>query len=632
VFFRTISITPKSAEVSVEVEVREYVFGADLEARVTLARDGQTIGAILPLADGEGTLELTIRNPALWWTHDLGDPALYDLRVELIADGKIVDVHEDKVGIRTIELDQGPDPEENATLFAFKLNGVRIFAKGANWIPADSFIGAVDETRYRTLLELSREANMNMLRVWGGGIYEKPAFYRLCDELGILIWQDFIFSCAHYPDHDPEFRTEVTHEAEEIVRRLRNHPCIALWCGNNENDWISDMRDWRHPGADFPGRWIYHEMLPKVTARLDPTRPYWPSSPYGGNDHNSDLAGDKHNWQVWHGMIYPRRFGEEPKQDQSPQGISYRHYAEDMGRFISEFGMHAAPILETLRRNVPPSDLYWGSEALIYRNKDPKPVKANWLMEVHTGLPTSLEDYIVRSMMAQAEGLKFGIEHYRRRKPHCSGTLVWQLNDCWPGFSWSVLDYYAFPKAGYFYLKRVFAPVLASFREEVGGVSLWITNDTLQTIQDEIVVRYGDFTGEPWFQKTLQIQVEANASQRVAYFPWEELGRKDPRQEYVAVRSSKGIFPDNRLFLVEVKDLVRPTPQVLADITAMERGCQVRLRSDVYAYFVHVIVPIEGTRYDDNYFDIWPNEERTIRIRNVEGREITPDDIQVGWR
>ncbi len=634
VFFRTLSIAPESAEVSVQIDTREYAPGAELQARVSLARDGRAIGATLSLVNGEGTLKLTIREPTLWWTHDLGDPSLYNLRVELIADGGIVDVHEEKVGIRTIELDQSPDPEENAMLFAFRLNGVRIFAKGANWAPADSFIGAINEARYRTLLELSREANMNMLRVNGVGLYEKPAFYRLCDELGILIWQDFMFACAFYPDHDPEFRAAVTREAEEIVRRLRNHPCIALWCGNNENDQHGNEWDWQHPWADFPGKWTCHEMLPKVTARLDPSRPYWPSSPYGGSDHNSALEGDKHNWQVWSGRLYPRLFGEELKEDHSPEGVSYRHYAEDMGRFISEFGMHAAPILETLRRNVPSSDLYWGSDALAYRSKeDLGPFKkANWLMEAHTGLPTSLEDYIERSMMAQAEGLKFGIEHYRRRKPHCSGTLIWQLNDCWPGISWSVLDYYAFPKAGYFYLKRAYAPVLASFREETGGVSLWIMNDTLEVIQDEIHVIYGDFEGHRRYEKALRIQVGPNTLQRVVDFPWEELGRQDPKQEYIAIRSSKRLFPDNRLFFVEIKDLVRPTPQVSVEITCTEEGCQVRLRTDVYAYFVHAVVPIQGTRYDDNYFDIWPGEERAIQIRSVEGREITADDIQVRWR
>ena len=638
VFFRTLSIAPESAEVSVQIDTREYAPGAELQARVSLARDGRATEATLPLVNGEGTLELTIRKPTLWWTNDLGDPSLYDLRVELIADGGIVDVHEEKVGIRTIELDQSPDPEENAKLFAFRLNGVRIFAKGANWAPADSFMGDIDEARYRTLLELSREANMNMLRVNGVGLYEKPAFYRLCDELGILIWQDFIFTLAHYPDDDPEFRAVVTREAEEIVQRLRNHPCIALWCGNNECDQGADMRNWQHPGADFPGKWIYHEMLPKVTARLDPSRPYWPSSAYGGNDDNSALEGDKHNWQVWSGRIFPRRFGEEPKRDISPEGVSYRHYAEDMGRFISEFGMHAAPSLETLRRNIPSSDLYLGSEALAYREaltyrkKGSHLFKMNWMMEAHTGLPTSLEDYIERSMMTQAEGLKFGIEHYRRRKPHCSGALIWQLNDCWPGISFSVLDYYAFPKAGYFSLKRAYAPVLASFREETEGVSLWITNDTLEAIRDEIHVIYGDFEGHGRYEKALRIQAEPNTSQRVAYFAWEELGRQDLKQEYIAVRSSKRLFPDNRLFFVEIKDLVRPTPQVSVDITSTEEGCQVRLRTDVYAYFVHAVVPIDGTRYDDNYFDIWPGEERTLQVRSAEGREITADDIQVSWK
>jgi len=632
VFFRTLEITSQAARVAVQIEVDRWNDLPDLTAHVCLERAGQSIDDTVSLATVQGEIELEVPQPTLWWTHDLGDPALYDLTVELRAGSELLDTYEEQVGIRTITVDQSPDPEEPGTkFFTFVLNGVKIFAKGADWIPADSFISQVDESRYRDLLELAVAANMNMLRVWGGGIYEKDAFYRLCNELGVLVWQDFMFACAPYPDHDPDFMAEVEREAVAVVQRLRNHACIALWCGNNENDWIADQVHWQQPGYQFPGWRIYHELLPPIVERMDGSRLYWPSSPYGGNDHNDEREGNRHNWQVWHGLVFPRRFGQQPDRHFTPEGVSFRHYAEDQARFVSEFGMHAAPMLETLRRNIPSTGLHLGSPEMLYRNKDNPKDKGNCLMALCTGLPTTLEQYVDFSMIAQAEGLKFGIEHYRRRKFHCSGTLFWQLNDCWPGLSWSVLDYYLFPKAGYFYAKRVYAPVLASFKEEEDGVSLWITNDTLEEFSDTVTVFHGDFAGRKLYEEMLAVRVPANASVKVRHFSLDELGTEDPRREYLAVCSPSGRFYDNRHFFVEVKDLVRPKPDLKVEIAKGRDGkYEVRVATDVYAYFVKLVVPIEGTKFSDNYFDLFPGQERVIEVWNEAGRRLEENDIAVG--
>ena len=632
VFFRTLELKPQAAQVAIQIGVERWNDILDLTAHVCLERDGQSIVGIVSLATAQGEIQLEVPEPSLWWTHDLGNPALYDLTVELRARGEILDTYEERVGIRTIAVDQSPDPEEPGTkFFTFVLNGIRIFAKGADWIPANSFVGQVDESRYRELLELAVAANMNKLRVWGGGIYEKDAFYWLCDELGVLVWQDFMFACAPYPDHDPDFMAEVEREAVAVVQRLRNHPCIALWCGNNENDWIADQRHWQQPSYRFPGWRIYHELLPPIVERMDGTRLYWPSSPYGGNDHNDDREGNRHNWQVWHGLVFPRRFGQQPERRFTPEGVSFQHYAEDMARFVSEFGMHAAPVLETLRRNIPAPGLHLGSPELLYRNKDNPKDKGDCLMASCIGLPTTLEQYVDFSMIAQAEGLKFGIEHYRRRKFHCSGTLFWQLNDCWPGLSWSVLDYYLFPKAGYFYVKRAYAPILASFKEEVDGVSLWITNDTLEDFSDTVTVFHGDFSGRKLYEEMLEVRVPANASVKVRHLSFDELGIEDPRQEYLAVCSQSGRFYSNRHFFVEVKDLVRPKPDLKVEIAAGSDGkYEVRVATDVYAYFVKLVVPIEGTRFSDNYFDLFPGQERVIEVWNEAGRRLEENDIAVG--
>ncbi len=648
VFFKTLEITPQAARVAVQVEAERWTDLPALTAHIRLERDGQAIAGMVPLSEGErGEIELELPDPALWWTHDLGEPALYDLTVELRAGEQVLDTYHERAGVRTVEVDQSPDPDEpGARFFTFVLNGVKIFAKGANWIPADSFVSQVDESRYRELLELAVAANMNMLRVWGGGIYEKGAFYRLCDELGFLLWQDFMFACAPYPDHDPEFMAEVEREAEAVLRRLRNHPCIALWCGNNENDWIADQVHWQQPGFRFPGWRINHELLPAIVQRLDGTRLYWPSSPYGGNDHNDEREGNRHNWQVWHGLVFPRRFGQCPERHFTPEGISFRHYAEDTARFVSEFGMHAAPVLETLRRNVPAASLRLGSPELLYRNKDDPKDKGNHLMASCTGLPTTLEQYIDFSMIAQAEGLKFGIEHYRRRKFHCSGTLFWQLNDCWPGLSWSVLDYYHFPKAGYFYAMRAYAPVMASFKAETNdSVSLWIVNDTLAAITDTVVWGHGAFDDRKLHEEELEISVPANSVSHVAHIPASVLNSDDPARRYLYVRSARGLFPDNRHFFVDIKHLKRPPANLKVEKAATLRqaqgrllrlrsgqaddGVEVRVGSDVYAYFVKLTVPTEGTRFSDNYFDLFPGQEKAIRVWNTLGQRLTVDDVAV---
>jgi beta-mannosidase len=503
------------AAVAVRVEIERFAADGPLTASITLAdakrTDERSVVEQTLVLDGAGshlaaTAYLTVENPRLWWTHDLGESTLYELLVTLRYGDTELDRQERRVGIRTVELDQSPDPAERGTrYFRFVLNGVPIFARGADWIPADSFVGAIRNERYEMLLGAAKDANMNMLRVWGGGIYEHECFYDLCDRLGLLVWQDFMFACAAYPERPPEFVAEVEKEARYQVGRLRSRPCLALWCGNNENQWIHDRVHWQEPANAVPGALYYHEILPCVVEELDGKTPYWPGSPFGGNDHNSREEGNVHNWEVWHGN-FPRRFGEEPRQESTPENVSFLRYAEDAGRFISEFGMHASPVYETLRRAIPKEQLYHHSPSMDHHNKDDPKNKGDNLMLTVTGLPKDLDEYIDFSMIAQAEGLKFGIEHFRRRKPHCSGTLFWQLNDCWPCLSWSVLDYYGFGKAGYYYVRRAYAPILGSFKVlEAGAVELWITNDTLSRVEDYVTARLGTFAGEPLWEENLRI-------------------------------------------------------------------------------------------------------------------------------
>jgi beta-mannosidase len=638
VHFYTLEIerSEDKAAVAVRVEVEHFAADGPLTASITLASEGRPAAEHTFTLEGAGThlagtTYLTVESPRLWWTHDLGEPFLYDLRVVLIQDGTELCRQERRVGIRTIELDQSPDPAERGTrFFRFVLNGVPIFARGADWIPADSFLGAIPQERYEELLEAAKEANMNMLRVWGGGIYEHDHFYGLCDRLGLLVWQDFMFACATYPEEPPEFVAEVEAEAHYQLRRLRGHPCLALWCGNNENQWIHDRTYWDKPDNKVPGTLYYDKILPRAVAELDGKTPYWPGSPYGGSDHNAREEGNVHNWEVWHGN-FPRRFGEEPHREPTPENVSFLRYAEDMGRFISEFGMHASPVYETLRRAIPPRQLYHHSQSMHHHNKDDPKNKGDNLMLTVTGLPKDLEEYIDFSMIAQAEGLKFGIEHFRRRKPHCSGTLFWQLNDCWPVLSWSVLDYHGFGKAGYYYVRRAYAPILASFKVlEGGGVELWITNDTLAEVTENATVRLGAFAGDLVWEESLPIRVEANSSRPVGHWEGSKINGRPDR--YLSVRSPEGLFPTNRHFFAAIKDLRRTPVQPEATITpAGDHELRVRLQAPGYAYFVHLSVSNEDTRFGDNYFDLEPGDSHTIVVANERGN-LAPEMVTVGWR
>jgi beta-mannosidase len=635
--FYTLDISPASdrAAVAVRVETERFATYGPLEVVITLAgQDGRQVAGRSLVLEREGfdrTAYLTVENPRLWWTHDLGEPVLYDLRVDLLQEGEILDSRESRVGIRKLELDQSPDPDERGTrFFRFVLNGVPIFARGADWIPADSFIGAIKDERYEELLLAAKEANMNMLRVWGGGIYEHDIFYDLCDSLGLLVWQDFMFACAVYPEVPPSFVAEVEAEARYQVRRLRSRPCLALFCGNNENQWIHDRTFWDREDTTVPGALYYHEVLPRIVAALDGRTPYWPGSPFGGDDHNDRRQGNVHNWEVWHGN-FPRHFGEESRQDPTPAYVSYLRYAEDSGRFISEFGMHASPVRETLHRAIPEDQLYHHSPSMDHHNKDNPKNKGDNLMLTVTGLPEDLDEYVDFSMISQAEGLKFAIEHFRRRKPHCSGTLFWQLNDCWPVLSWSIIDYNGFGKAGYYFARRAYAPLLASFKPlPDGSIELWLTNDTLSEVEDEVTVHLATFGGETLWEENLKIQTPANASLPVAR--WTAGRASGAPDRYLSVRSARARFPSNRHFFAAIKDLDRVPVEPDVDIDPIgEHELSVRLTAPAYAYFVHLETPDETLRSTDNYFDLEPGEERKIAVTNVE-RPLTPEMIKVRGR
>ncbi|MBM4431083.1 MAG: hypothetical protein FJ026_12160, partial [Chloroflexi bacterium] len=456
-------------------------------------------------------------------------------------------------------------------------------------------------------------ANFNMLRVWGGGIVEDPCFYRRCDEAGIMVWQDFPFACSLYPDDDPGFCAEVQREAETIVRQLRNHPSLVLWCGNNENDWIYARRvatGWQLP--TFYGRKIYHEILPEVCARLDPSRPYWPSSPYGGEDPNSDLVGDRHHWDV-------------PINLKDPvERVNFRRWCAERGKFVSEFGVLAPPGEESLRRFLPPGEQHVGSPGWRFHNNLFEMDNLATSLRLTWGEPTSLSlgEYVLATQIIQAEALKMAFEHLRRRQFATSGALFWAYNDCWGAIGWSVVDYTLARKPSFYHVRRALAPLLVSLHPHGNQVELWLTNGTRQDHQCSLEWGVLDLRGSfPDLAHTETVS-HANRAQHVATIHLSpamqaEKGRYLPFGRLLVDGET---VAHNRCFLTgfAFKDLRLPPAEIVHSLQQVEGGEEAKwllqLQATAFAWAVRLQVP-SSVWVEDNYFDLLPGERREITLR-----------------
>jgi beta-mannosidase len=617
--FDTLSASPEAARVHITVDAPH---DAALVVEVVLTDPDGAVVFSRTSQPGDASGGLDIQRPRLWWSADLGEQPLYGLTVRLSDGDRLVDEFRRDVGIRTITLDESPDPDEpGTTFFRFVLNGVPIFAKGACWVPTTSFVGDVASEPYDRLLDDAVGANMNMIRVWGGGIYEPDAFYDLCDRKGLLVWQDFMFACAHYPEQG-EFAASVKIEVEEQVRRLRHHACLAVWCGNNESQAMNRINT--DKGGDpvrLSGTALYDDLIPEVLGRLDPEALYRPGSPWGSPNPNGMTAGDVHDWTVWHGV--PPIPEDEMVGDfaTTPEGVSYFRYAEDTSRFVSEFGLQAAPALATLKRWMDPADLHPDSEGFLARIKD-EARKADLMMAPVTGLPTTIEDYVDFTQWCQAEGLKFGIEHFRRRTPHCSGALIWQFNDCWPCVSWSLVDYDGVQKASWFAVRRAFAPVLASFKVEGGVAELWITNDTLEPVSGEAEIALSRLDGGSEWTRAATFTIAPNTGAPV----WR--GEVEAADDLVlTVRSVADLFLPNRELLAPIArlDLSKGARPEMTIRQVAPRVLAVDLSAETWLAFVHLVSDRADLRFSDNYFDMAASERRTLTITG--DKDLSPSDI-----
>ncbi len=577
------------------------------------APDGTKIDEqTLPVTDDVVHATFVLDNPQLWWPRGYGEQPLYRIEAVLRQQAQVLDRNEKRVGMRHVQLVQRPVHDGNGTTFFFSVNNTPIFCGGANWIPADSFLPAVTPERYRTWLQYAADANMTMLRVWGGGIYENDVFYDICDELGLLVWQDFLFGCGIYPAHE-EFQKSVEAEAEAALLRLRHHPSIVLWCGNNEDYSIAQSKglyDSSFTGnfttTQFPARAIYERLLPEVCARLDPERPYWPGSPYDGSDANSTEQGDTHAWHIWG--------GDKPYQD----------YPETKARFVSEFGMGSLPALSTIEGFTLPEERYPQSRTIEHHNKsDNGARKLTGYIIDNVRIPADLPGYIYATQFIQAEAMGLGIRSWRRHWGHLDeqtgGALLWQLDDCWPVSSWAIIDYAFRPKPAYYAVKRELAPLVVGLARVNGDFAeVWAVNGLMKPVEARVNVSVWTLDGKLVAEEHLKASLDANQGT--------ELGRMhyDEQAHIVSARLllNGETVARATLWPEPYKYLTLPDPEITVE------------RLDAHTLRVEAKRPAkgvwltahDGVQWSDNMLDLLPNEAQIIKVHGLGNGE-----IQVQW-
>ncbi|MFN0037057.1 MAG: glycosyl hydrolase 2 galactose-binding domain-containing protein [Saprospiraceae bacterium] len=608
VFVTTHSITPEKARM-----VALFRYRSDLKFPVTVFfKEGKRKSVeerVLWPGTHTDSVTYDVENPRLWWCAGMGEHPLYDFTIEVKKGFQTIEKQDVRMGIRTVEL--VTEKDEKGESFYFKLNGKPVFAKGANYIPQDIFQDRVDPARTKKLLDDVVAANMNMLRVWGGGIYEDETFYQLCDARGILVWQDFMYACALYPGNGRFLKT-AAFEALEQIERLRQHPCIALWCGNNENNeawhnwgWQMQFNEAQRTQLWREYQLLFNDLLRTYVENNAGGVPYWESSPrYGRRNPNSLTEGDSHYWGVW--------IDEEPIEI----------YNKRVPRFMSEYGFQSFPDWRTIQSYTEPSDRQLDSKVMLTHQKFPR---GNALMAEYMKrdyrLPQKFEDFVYVSQVVQADAIRTGIEAHRRNKPYCMGTLYWQLNDVWPVASWSSIDYYGRWKALHYYAREAFKPVAALPILEGDVLKIYGVNDQADSVKVTLNVRAYTFEGAKLLEFTLPELLVSPDSSKVL---WESplktiLDGKKPENCVVVIELTDGdilIWSRRLFYAVPPRKMNLPNPGL--KITAVEKvegGYMLSLQTDgKLAKNVHLQTDEEGF-FTDNYFDLLPGERQEIYFK-----------------
>jgi beta-mannosidase len=566
--------------VTLDVKVTTAHHSGDVTATIA----GQSVAATC--VNGTACLTVTIWNPDLWWPAGQGDQPLYDLTIK----AGDATTHR-RIGLRHIELVTTPDAAGLG--FKFRVNGRDIFCKGANWIPADALAGQITDAKTRDLLQSAVDANMNMIRVWGGGRYERDSFYDTCDELGLLVWQDFMFACNLYPS-DPAFLAEVTAEVAENVARIQHHACLALWCGDNE---LIGALNWYEVSRKDRDRYLvnYDRLNRAIETTLkatDPAAIWWPSSPSPGllsfgDAWHDDGSGDMHFWSVWH------------------EGRDFYHYRDVSPRFCSEFGFQSYPSMNAVRRFAGPEDQNIAAPVLESHQKNAGGnARIAETMFRYFRWPKHFEDFVYLSQIQQGLAIKTAVTHWRSLKPHCMGTLIWQLNDTWPVCSWASLDHGGDWKLMHHMARAFYAPVLV----------------TAVPVGDRIVLRGINDGPTPQSVQVCARAIRPDGSQR-------DIGMarvtiSDAAVEMMEILSSS-LAEDELVSFgwhgdagVNGSDIYAPLPFKSYDLVTPRlsmrvEGLSVTVTAQHLALFVAVEADADG-RWSDNVLHLLPGETRTL--------------------
>ena len=557
------------------------------------------------------TVDFVLHKPKLWWSNGLGEPFLYRFRTDIIAGGELLDSKTERVGIRSLKVVHQPDKDGHT--FYIELNGRPVFAKGANYIPSDNFLPRVTPENYKRTILDAAGVNMNMLRVWGGGIYENDVFYDLCDEHGIMIWQDFMFACSMYPA-EGALLDNIHQEAVDNVKRLRNHACIALWCGNNEcqDAWLGWgwKREIERQNKEYADKiWAqyrqqYHVTLPGVVREYAPGTFYWPSSPFAFEGEMSGTTdGDRHYWSVWH--------GKAPISD----------YDSEKSRFFSEYGFQSFPEFESVKRYAPyPEDWDIRSEVMMSHQRGGD--HANGLIETYLlneyKKPRDFRAFLYMNHVLQGDAIKTAIESHRRQMPYNMGTLFWQHNDCWPVASWASRDYYGRWKAQHYYVRKAYDDILISSVVEGDDLKVYAVSDRLENTSGQLQLQVCQFDGTVVHHWGKSVGISGNDSRVCFSAPLAKLLEgADRGTVYVRVdyTDKSGRVYHNNYCLGKQKDMDYPKVDLQTEVRSIEGGYEVTVSADKFARAVCLSVADNESVYSDNYFDVQPKSSVQVQVR-----------------
>lgn len=595
-----------NGKVSISAEVT-LQFWEKVEVQAVLkltAPDGKVSETSAVINGDKALLKIDVVNPQLWWPNGYGDQPLYKVSVEVYQGSNQLDHKDYQLGLRTIELVQKPD--EWGKSFTFVVNGLPVFAKGSDWIPADSFPTRISDAYMEGLIRDAALTHQNMLRVWGGGFYEEERFYDLCDRYGILIWQDFVYACSVYPLDEPEFLENVRIESVENIRRLRHRASLALWCGNNEMEWGWVDWGWKDeslkPLKEAYDRFFHHTLL-EWCKEEDPDHSYWPSSPSSDTpfvDPNGQKQGDAHYWDVWH--------GRKP----------FTAYRSQYPRFMSEFGFQALPPLATIKTYAEEAD--WNMTSYIMERHQ-KNDSGNQLMVAQMldtfRLPKDFESLVYLSLVLQAEGIRYGVEHWRRNTNRVSGIIYWQLNDCWPVASWSSLDYFGRWKALHYAARKFYAPLLLSIEDKPAEQNVYVTNETREHWSGSLRWSLETLDGKVLKSGNTDAQAAPFGVSQVCALNFADIVTDDSRRNLVFIAElfkGEQMLARQTAFFVPTKHLNLVDAGISTKVSADKSQVTIELTSKTLAKLVEVSLEGADGVFSDNYFDLPAGRKVTISV------------------